>query len=344
MRILLTYGRHRPYPPFGIHLAEAFRALGHQVIFLGVRDLPWWEASSKRLFGRRRPRSWSPATWANARLLEAVDRYRPDAVLEIGGDLFDVPTLRQAKRRTGTRLAVWLVEGPGTFYDLLQPKLEAYELIASTSRVVVQQLRQAGLRQAAYLPLATEPRWFQPAGRGSGRERFPVGFVGAYSLRRDQFLEPLVGFPLHIWGTEWDRASAGTIRQALQGSRGVFGRALVRCYQHTTMHLSVQRENMTYQAPSGERVATGLNFRLFDVPACGTLILTEWVQELPEAFVVGEEVETFTSPDELREKVRYWLAHDAARQTLIQRSRARVLRDHTCEQRARQWLKWFDTR
>ena len=72
------------------------------------------------------------------------------------------------------------------------------------------------------------------------------------------------------------------------------------------------------------------------------MILTEWIQELAEAFTIGQDVETFTTPEELREKTRYFLSHETARQTMVQRAHARVLRDHTCAQRARQWLEWLD--
>ena len=71
MRILVTYGRRPPYPLFGVHLVEAFRAAGHAAMLLDVRDRPWWGALAKRALPGWRAWQWDPFAWAQARLLTA---------------------------------------------------------------------------------------------------------------------------------------------------------------------------------------------------------------------------------------------------------------------------------
>jgi len=78
------------------------------------------------------------------------------------------------------------------------------------------------------------------------------------------------------------------------------------------------------------------------VPACGSLLLTEWVEELPEAFEVGKEIDGFATAEELREKAHYYLAHESARLAMAQRARARVLQEHTYAQRVQQLLRWVN--
>lgn len=107
------------------------------------------------------------------------------------------------------------------------------------------------------------------------------------------------------------------------------------------MFINIQQEKMTFLTADGQRVGTGLGFRHFDIPACESFLLTEWVQELPEAFAIGQEVGTFVTPQELRDKARYLLTHESERERMVQRARARVLREHTYAHRMRQWLELF---
>ena len=341
MRVLVTYGRRRPYPPFGEHLVKAFRSSGHQAELLCVRDWPWWARFQKQLPRPWKMRWWDHADWANRLLLGAVERYRPDLILETQGDLFTAATLQAIKRRWGTRLGASLVEGP--FSGEPFPILAEYDRIVTTSVAQVQQLRRGGFRQAEYLPFATDPDWFHPARDGERAQRHAVGFIGAYSPRRAELLEGVTDLRPSLWGPDWDRqGSSPALRAALRHRQGVFGRGLVRCYQTTKIFVNIQREQMTALSPSGQRVGTGLGWRHFDVPACGSLLLSEWVMELPEAFVVGEEIETFSSPEELRGKARHLLAHEERRLSMARRARARVLREHTYLQRVRKWIAWYE--
>ncbi len=341
MRIVITYGQRPPYPPFGRHLAQAFRDLSHPSWLVCVRDRPWWGSVLKRLGRKRIHRQWDQKTWAHAKLHQALLRYRPDGVLDIGGDLFESTALREMSRRFGNRFAVWLIEGP--YRDAHLPLAE-YAAVASSSRATVRELCTQGLSSARYLPFATEPRWFRPAAWQPDYRSHRVGFVGAGSRRRAAFFERISDFGLSIWGTEWHGLGVERLAPTIRSYRGVFGKKVVRCYQRSHIQLSVHREHMFHEALSSHPVATGLNFRHFDVPSCGTLLLSEWVEELPEAFVSGKEMDTFTSPDELREKIRYYLSHESSWQKLVQAARARVLKDHTCHHRAREWIRMFGSK
>lgn len=55
----------------------------------------------------------------------------------------------------------------------------------------------------------------------------------------------------------------------------------------------------------------------------------DWRSQLPDFFVPDKELATFTSLAEAREKISYFLAHEAERRHLAAASRERVLREHT---------------
>ncbi len=340
MKVLITYGRRPPYPPHGEHLTKAFRSLGHTAMMLGVRDHPWWAKWRKRLLGKNYWK-WDPIEWANRQVLKTVEEYRPDVLIETEADLLSVETLRTVKQRWGTRLGLSLVEG--SFPGEPPPILREYDRIVSTSMVAVEQLRQAGFPSVEYLPFATDPTWFRPKGGAPPKHLHPLGFIGSYAPRRAKFLEAVSDLGLSIWGPDWDRGcSSIPLRKALRNTSGIYGRSLVHCYQTSQVVLNIQREHMMTRSSAGQEMGTGLGWRHFDVPASGSLLLTEWVLELSEAFEVGQEVETFSSPEELREKARYLLSHDSYRQAIIRRARERVLREHTYRHRAQKWAAWFN--
>jgi len=80
------------------------------------------------------------------------------------------------------------------------------------------------------------------------------------------------------------------------------------------------------------------NMRLFEATGVGTLLLTDWKENLGEMFAPGKEVVTYRTPEECAELIRYYLAHDAERQAIARAGQARTLREHTYEQRTKELI------
>ncbi len=56
-------------------------------------------------------------------------------------------------------------------------------------------------------------------------------------------------------------------------------------------------------------------------------------QEYDEYFTAGSEVETWKTPDELMDKIRYYLEHESERKAIAEAGRKRARSDHTWEKR-----------
>lgn len=72
-----------------------------------------------------------------------------------------------------------------------------------------------------------------------------------------------------------------------------------------------------------------LNQRVFDVPASGGFLLTDRRDQLDAAFEVGREVVCYDAPEEIGERVRYYLDHPAARARVALKARQRIEREHS---------------
>lgn len=79
--------------------------------------------------------------------------------------------------------------------------------------------------------------------------------------------------------------------------------------------------------------------RIFEVPGCGGFLLTSSADRLDQYYRVGEEIGVFEGPDDLIDKIRYYLRHDEERERIRLAGYERTLKDHTFEQRFRQLFR-----
>ena len=76
-----------------------------------------------------------------------------------------------------------------------------------------------------------------------------------------------------------------------------------------------------------------IRLRDFEVPMTGGFYLVEYMEELEEFFEIGKEIVCYTGPEDLVDKVRYYLAHDSEREKIRRAGHERCLRDHTWQKR-----------
>ena len=75
------------------------------------------------------------------------------------------------------------------------------------------------------------------------------------------------------------------------------------------------------------------NQRVFDVPACGAFLLTDFREQIAELFEPEREVVFYREVGEIGDLVRHYLGNEQARQRVAQAARARVLAEHTYDLR-----------
>jgi spore maturation protein CgeB len=75
------------------------------------------------------------------------------------------------------------------------------------------------------------------------------------------------------------------------------------------------------------------NSRLYEATGVGTLLLTDWKENLHELFIPGKEVVAYRSPEECVELTQYYLTHEEERKAIADAGQQRTLREHTYYQR-----------
>lgn len=89
---------------------------------------------------------------------------------------------------------------------------------------------------------------------------------------------------------------------------------------------------------TSKQMKGAVNQRIFDVPATGSFVLTDWREQM-EALFTSEEMAFYRDPEEIPEQIQYYLSHTNIRETMVQKARKRVLQCHTWSQRLKQMLE-----
>ncbi len=81
-----------------------------------------------------------------------------------------------------------------------------------------------------------------------------------------------------------------------------------------------------------------VNQRVFDVPACGGFLITDWREQMENLFDPGSELVCYRDPSEIADLVAAWLADPQGRKQVATRARKRILACHTYSHRLKELL------
>jgi len=71
------------------------------------------------------------------------------------------------------------------------------------------------------------------------------------------------------------------------------------------------------------------NNRLYESTGVGTLLVTDWKENLHEMFEPGKEIVAYRDPEECIELIKYYLEHDDERRAIAHAGQERTLKEHT---------------
>ena len=345
-RVLISYFFGDDMIPLGVSCAEACAALGCDVYRFNSQMESRWEHAllkpvnrlarglgyRRREIGRALPFARIP--FKRRMLKDAAREFRPHWVFVIRAHEFvDAQLVAELKRECGVGKVVgWRVDGPLDSPDLLEDA-RVYDLYFCSHRHgydprsdKIHYLPVYGMDFARYRNL------FVDAARPYAHE---LVLVGGHNARRAQFASRLADLPLELYG-KWGRQARfdRALRRRVT-ARGAWGDALLRLYNTSKVVL-----NVTNWDPARH---VALNQRVFDVPATGAFLLTDYSPELEEHYRIGEEIACFASAEELRDKAGYYLAHDAEREAIARKGYAKALTLPTVTDRMRAVLRQLES-
>jgi len=121
---------------------------------------------------------------------------------------------------------------------------------------------------------------------------------------------------LRIWGPGWRQyAKRNRWARAYISGDGVWGEDYLRALANAKIALGLL----------SKRIPETTTTRSFEIPALGTFLLAERTDDHLALFDEGKEAEFFADDDELRSKIRFYLANGEARKRIAAAGRERCL-------------------
>jgi spore maturation protein CgeB len=270
-----------------------------------VRRANWW------LRGKRPTRLGR----FSAYVVEQCREWKPHFLIAVG----IAPLNRHALEmigRLGIRRLDYLTDdpwNPAHRADWFLEALAQYDVVFSTRRSNLADLRHAGAGRPLYLPFAYCPDLHFPQAAVIADGEDDVIFAGGCDRDRVPVIASLIqaGLRVGLYGSLWDRFKA--TRPYTRGQADI--ETLRRAHRTAKIALCLPRHANR----------DGHTMRTFELAAMGACVLAEYTEEHRE--ILGEDgdaVVYFRSPAEMLDRARWLLAHDEERKRLMTAVYARI--------------------
>jgi spore maturation protein CgeB len=160
---------------------------------------------------------------------------------------------------------------------------------------------------------ATYEGFYQPVPSKPEYECDVLIFGTAHADRVPSVRALLQYFNTHVYGERWDQ-------------HGIKSRGLVFGEESLSVLNSATITAVFCRTRDGHAI---IKPYLFDFPAAGALVATDYLPGLERYFMLNREIIVFSSNDELIEKIKYYLDHPRDADAVRRAGRVRVLQDHT---------------
>ncbi|WP_010271051.1 CgeB family protein [Paenibacillus senegalensis] len=307
--LFVTTGKHYPYSPLDQAITQALQKMTVQL-------------------------QVAPPT---ADILPLVNQMMPDLVLVLEGMGFPLSMVHQIREK-GIQTAIWLTDDP--YYTDITGRLARYYTHVFTLELsCLDFYRQLGCPSVHYLPLGVNPSVFMPK-PVDGRQRWEASFIGSGYWNRIHFfnkvLPQLSKRKLVISGWWWDRLKRyKRYRSRIRLGTWMGPEQTASFYSGSQIVINLHRspDDESYNLNGRKIPALSVNPRTFEIAACAAFQLSDERADLASLYVPGEEMVTYSSPEDFLAKVDHYLRHPEERSRIALRAMQRTLRDHTYEAR-----------
>ena len=325
--------------PLGREICDTFSELG-----ISATHFDCLQAPCRKLYGTRaacaklinrgteRDRFYFLPKLAERDLCQLVTREQPSHILVIGFiyKFFDPALLRRLANEAGAGLFLYdtdtcnLYGRRREFIFFIENELPIYDRILSCSAVTTRFFQDTRGLEATFVPFGAKP-----IVRDTSDQPIDVLFVGSCDLRRIFLLEHIRDH-VSVRGNRWQRNMpliSAPLRARID-DRPIWGKDLHRLLGQSKIVLNITRTDFF-------GAETGINLRVFEALAAGCFLLTDHCDEIAELFKVGEEIETFRSAQELKDKVEHYLTHPEQRLSIASNGATAFKKRHSWSARLR---------
>lgn len=271
-------------------------------------------------------------TAMNEMLVERVAKGRFDvAIFSLYTDQVEADAVERVRNHTRTLCFFHDDTWRRDFVRFWAPR---FDFFTSSDYECRTKYNNAGLPHVIHFPFGANERLYLPL---SLPKIHDVSFVGGWNPARDWLIRRLrkVGLSVATAGYGWPEGI-------------VAHDAMVRMFNASRINLNLTNSRCWDVRMLASRPLSGLRqlrspkdveqikARHFEISSCGAFQLSYYVEGLERAYRIGEEIGVYADPDDMIEKVRYYLANDELRESMAGAAYQRTIKDHTFHQRFNQ--------
>lgn len=302
---------------------RTLRSLGHELVTF---DTSPWTSGGSRVFRSLAHRlNVGPNVWGmNRSLIEHSCGVGPVDLIWIDKGRWIYPTtLGAIREQTLGQLLHYTPDPQLVFHKSrhFEACIPLYDWVVTTKPFERELYLAFGAKEVLFTLQAFDARFIEYQARQQDAESWSsdVCFVGHCEEHYAERLKSAskAASKLRIWGPGWTRYARrnGWARTFVSGD-GIWGIDYLRALAHAKIAIGLLSKWMP------ETTTT----RTFEIPAMGALLLAERTDDHLALFQEGIEAEFFGDDEELKDKIRFYLANDDVRIRTAAAGRARCLR------------------
>lgn len=263
-----------------------------------------------------------------------VEDVKPDMLLMLHGFTIEPTTLQRMKDSFGMITVNWLCDYPREFEVAACRYASLFDYFLVSGTDALRRLRLSGHKNVHLFPFACEPLYHQPViPSPAEQERYgsDICFVGSMYPGRMRMLEKISDFNVAIWGPRWGEVDTDSSLRHLVRGGSLEVDEWVAVYGATKIALN----NISSFAPYVDNM---MNTRLFEILACKKLQLVDTRDDVLMYFTSGDELVCYSSIEELRSQIVYYLDHPEKAQEIAESGYRKVMQLHTYDHRVRELM------
>jgi GT2 family glycosyltransferase/spore maturation protein CgeB len=256
----------------------------------------------------------------NQRLKQLVDTERPDLFYHaIVTDELDKAVLDYIANQTETTSLVLFSDDDWRLAHSLE-WVGHYNFAITTVREALPEYTRRGYHHVIFSQWGSNPHVYRPL---ELEKKYDVTFVGQAYAGRPELINFLRarGVNVRVWGMGWEHVKE--LRPIAGGFLPTF----------KVVELFSQSKIVLGMAWTSRGMQPQIKGRTFEYAASRAFQLTNYDARLKEYFEEGKEIVFYKHPEELLEKINYYLEHAEEREQIARNAYERALRDHTWTQR-----------
>lgn len=259
-------------------------------------------------------------------IVEQAQQHQPDVLIVLNGlHVFPEEHLAHIRqiRSMGIKTVIWFADDPYFTEDTILMCKE-YDVVFTHEQSCVPFYIEAGAAQVHYLPLGVNPHMFFPQ-KHDPQHCYDICFIGNAFWNRVTLFDEMAQFlsdkKVLIAGGFWERLSRQDLLQKFIQPGFIAPEETAKYYNGSKVVINIHRptekgqDNRNYYELPGQSI----NPRTYEISACGAMQITDVRDDLSTHFTPGVDIETFSSVEELKRKITYYLKHPEERARMAAR-------------------------